>query len=302
MIILICLVALLICILYMVFINSLRKLELKYALGILDEILDGNLHRRIFNKTGRGMSELFIRINKLVMQYHDDTIRMKNIEQANQQLMTNLAHDLKTPATTLSGYLDALKEADLSEQEREKYIEISCEKADLLREYIEINFEWFQLYSREKVFFIESQDINEITRNALCSWIEEFERNGFTYRIEINERELYVKLDKRAYIRVVNNIVQNAIRHSGGNKIIVRIWDEEEAVFIAIEDNGNGLRAEEHLRIFERHYRCEEAEKRAGTGLGLAIVNEIMKAHGGQVAVDSILREFTRFTLRLPKN
>jgi len=282
---------------YITYVLYQTKREVDQAKKIVEDILKGNLHRRILNKPGRITAAFFSNVNKLVINYQNDMIRMRKIEQANRQLMTNLAHDLKTPATTLTGYLEAMKNQALSEDEKKYYVDMAHSRIVLLNEYIEMHFEWFQLHSQERSFVIEKHDINELSRSLLCLWINELECKNFKYKFDIDEDPLYVNLDSRAYARVLNNIVLNAVRHSHGSEIEFRIWRDSEHIYVSLEDNGIGIAEEEQARIFERNYRCEEAKDRNGTGLGLAIVKEIMRAHGGRVEVSSVPRLFTCFIL-----
>jgi signal transduction histidine kinase len=267
---------------------------------ILDDILNGNLNRRILANGNDEVTHIVYKINQMVSRFQDERIQARRIETANKRLMTSLSHDIRTPLTALIGYLEAINKGIVSGDEQEEYLRVATSKAHILTEYTNSLFEWFKLNSNERKFEFQATDINEITRNAIIEWIPELEKAGFSYDIQIGDNELIANVDHAAYIRILNNLIQNAVRHSGGERITVEVKPTDEMIDITISDNGKGISEEDISHIFERLYTCDEARGIISSGLGLSIVKELAAAHHGSVAAHSIIDKGTSFIISLP--
>jgi signal transduction histidine kinase len=235
-----------------------------------------------------------------VSGYNSRIIELKRSEKAYKQLMTSLSHDVRTPLTSLIGYLDAIHNKVVEGAEKDGYLEIARNKAYNLKDFIDRLFEWFKLDSKERSFYFESLDINELTRSILADWIPIFEKNSITFHVDIPETECNILLDINAYTRMINNIIQNSLDHSGGNQIDISIMQKSDTAVINIFDNGKGIAEKEIPFIFDRLYKCDKSRSHKGSGLGLFIVKELAAAHHGTISAASISDEKTTFTITLP--
>lgn len=161
-------------------------------------------------------------------------------------------------------------------------------KENDIKEFVESLFEWVKLDAGEQVYHFEQLDFNELSRNIMADWIPTLENSHFEYDIDIPENEYFMKIDVRAYIRILNNLIQNILTHSGGNKLTLRITENESQAQIAVTDNGIGISPSNLPHIFERMYQCDDSRLADGNGLGLAIVKELVIAHKGEIKVESI--------------
>lgn len=291
---------LIVCLLVAKIINE--KKQLKYIVSVLDDIEQGNMNRRVLAPDKDMTTEICYKINTIVVNCKEQLIQNARIEQANRQIMTSLSHDVKTPLTSLIGYLDAIHSELVYGEEKDSYLEIVWRKAYDLKEYVDTLFEWFKLNSNEREFSFEDVDINELTRNIVIDWIPQFEKGNTTYEIIIDDRELHLPLDVSAYTRIVNNLIQNAILHSGGSLIIIRVAVEDNVAVFSVTDNGKGIPQESIPYIFDRLYKQDEARGAKGSGLGLSIAQELVRVHGGRISVDSLPHKATTFTVYLPCN
>lgn len=135
----------------------------------------------------------------------------------------------------------------------------------------------------------------------MADWIPILENSGFVYDINIPENEYRLKVDQNAYTRILNNLLQNAITHSGGDKLSLRISEEEQNIKIVIADNGTGISQDDLPHIFERMYQCDHSRGARGNGLGLAITKELIGAHKGTITAESTPGIGAVFTIWLPK-
>ncbi len=140
-----------------------------------------------------------------------------------------------------------------------------------------------------------------MTRNIAAEWVPTLERNHFAYDFDIPEEEYPLRMDSHAYTRILNNLFQNALTHSGGNKLTLRLLENEHQVKIIISDNGNGIPPSDIPHIFERMYQCDSSRSAGGNGLGLSITMELVKAMEGTIEVNSSPGMGTIFTILFPR-
>lgn len=269
-------------------------------LEILNEIQMGNGNRRILAKTSELVAPIAYEINNIIISYENELTEYRKTEEANKQLMTSLSHDVRTPLTTLIGYLDAAHKGIVTGQEREQYIETARKKAYDLKDYIDVLFDWFKLNSNEFTMNIAAVEATELTRNILIDWIPVFEDNQIDYIIDIPDRPIKVNLDLNGYTRILNNLIQNVIAHSGADKIKLSMSYENDNMRLILSDNGKGIDKEDLKYIFERLYKCDKGRSKKGSGLGLSIVRQLTEKMSGSIKADSDAGTGMSFTLLFP--
>lgn len=300
-ILLFALAACLIVIIYLI--AKLHKVseQLSIIEGSLIDIKKGNWNRRILVDENDLTKKICYSINDIAMNSQAQFIQLKQSEQAYKRLMTSLSHDVKTPLTSLVGYLEAINEEFVTGVEQDEYLGIALNKAHHLRSFIESLFDWVKLDAKEQVFQLEQQDINELTRDLLADWIPTFEENHFDYNIDISDNECFIQLDQNAYMRIINNLLQNAILHSEGNKIDLQIDENDQNLIVKISDNGKGISPHDLPHIFDRLYQSDTSRSTNGNGLGLAITKELVLLHKGVIYAARSLSGGTTFVIKLPK-
>ena len=234
------------------------------------------------------------------MSYESRLSTVRQTEETNRQLMTSLSHDVRTPLTTLIGYLDAAHKGIVTGKDRDDYIETARRKAHDLKEYIDVLFDWFKLNSNEFVMEINTVEAVELTRNILIDWIPIFEDKQIDYCIDIPEQPFRVKLDPDAYMRILNNLIQNVISHSHADKIKISLSKQKGNIKILVSDNGIGVGKEDLKHIFERLYKCDKGRSEKGSGLGLSIAHQLVEKMNGTISVESVQGKGTTFTLLFP--
>ena len=183
----------------------------------------------------------------------------------------------------------------------EMAIHVASDKAHYLKNFVENLFEWVKLDSKEQVFHFDIFDLNELSRNIIADWIPVLESSHFEYEVDIPEIEYFLHIDANAYTRIINNLLQNIITHSRGDKMTLRIFENKEQAQIVITDNGKGISSDNLPHIFERLYQCDHSRAAKGNGLGLAIAKELINVHKGTITANSIPGMGTEFTILLPK-
>ena len=276
------------------------KKQISEISDALEDIKNGNGNRRILAETHELIAPLAYAINDIILSYEKRLSAYHQTDETNRQLMTSLSHDVRTPLTTLIGYLDAAHKGIVDGKERDDYIETARRKAHDLKEYIDVLFDWFKLGSNEFSMNIAEIDLTELTRNILIDWIPIFEDTQVDFTIDIPEQPFRVQIDPDGYMRILNNLIQNVISHSHADKIEIVLSEQNRNIKILLSDNGIGIDKEDLKHIFDRLYKCDKGRSEKGSGLGLSIVHELVEKLNGTITADSTPGKGTIFTLFFP--
>lgn len=281
---------------------SIRQVKKKIqgTLDVLAEIKQGNGNRRVLAASSELTAPIAYEVNDIVASYEKELASLRRAEEANKQLMTSLSHDVRTPLTTLIGYLDAVHKGVVTGREKDEYTEIARRKAYDLKEYIDALFDWFKLNSDEFMLKPEVVEAAELTRNLLIDWIPVLEDKQIAYNLDIPEQPIRVRLDTDAYGRILNNLVQNVVAHSQATEIGISVSRQDREMALLVWDNGVGMEKKDLQHIFERLYKCDQGRSQKGSGLGLAITHQLVEKMGGTITAASTPGKGTTFAVRFP--
>ena len=277
-----------------------ERRKIKEIAEVLADVKNGNGNRRVLANPDQLLSPLIYEINDIILAYEEQIAVFHQTDETNKQLMTSLSHDVRTPLTTLIGYLDAVHNGVVTGTEREEYIEISRRKAYDLKGYIDVLFDWFKLNSDEFAMTIQRTEAAELTRNILIDWIPLLEDQSIEYSIEIPNQAVIANLDPDSYLRIINNLLQNVITHSQADSVDILLTKREDIMQLSISDNGVGIGKEDLKQIFSRLYKCDKSRSDKGSGLGLSIAYQLTEKMGGQLSVESSAGQGATFILTLP--
>ncbi|WP_315119652.1 HAMP domain-containing sensor histidine kinase [uncultured Clostridium sp.] len=288
-------------ILYLVLKLHRVREQLSFIKDALEDLKSGNLNRRVLAQENDMTRQICYDINEIAISSQCRLVQQRQAEQAYKRLMTSLSHDVKTPLTSLVGYLEAIENGLVTGQEKDEYVHVASDKAHRLKDFVTVLFEWVKLDAGEQIFHFELFDINELSRYIIAEWIPILENAGLNYDIDIPETECSVRIDLNAYTRILNNLMQNIMTHSEAKQVILRITEDTQQAKIMVTDNGKGISPDDLPHIFERMYQCDHSRSAKGNGLGLSIAKELVSANKGTIEVVSSLGSGTTFTVLLPK-
>lgn len=255
--------------------------------------------KKIFPKQYENMADYTVLL-KEQFQNSEERLRAESVRK--NELVAYLAHDLKTPLTSVIGYISLLKEApDMPVEQRAKYTNIALEKAFRLESLINEFFDITRYNLQEIVLEEETFDLGFLLMQMADEFYPVLEQHGKSISIHADE-DLPVAADSAKLARVFNNILKNAVAYSYDNtEIEIYAEKRENTIHVSISNFGKTIPKQKLDMIFEKFYRLDDARSTntGGAGLGLAIAKEIVVAHGGTISVTSA-NQVTTFTVELP--
>ncbi|MBI5251949.1 MAG: PAS domain-containing protein [Desulfomonile tiedjei] len=235
----------------------------------------------------------------------NDVTRLKTLEMIRRDFVANVSHELKTPITSIKGFLETLKEGAIKDPENaERFLDISIRHTDRLNAIIEdlLSLSRIERDAERGEVALESRPVNEVL-DAVAKACGEKAR-GKTINLEFRVKDgIVADINPTLLEQALVNLVDNAVKYSEpGKTVVVTAEDHPGEVVIKVKDQGCGISKDHITRIFERFYRVDKARSRkvGGTGLGLAIVKHIVHAHGGRILVESSPAKGSVFSIHLP--
>ena len=246
--------------------------------------------------------ELSACVSDVKKQIKHNEQALKDEASKKNDLIAYLAHDLKTPLTSVVGYLSLLEEApDMPPEQKVKYVHIALDKALRLEQLINEFFEITRYNLHEIVLNKESIDLSYMLMQMADEFYPVLMERGNTVEVQV-EDGLQVVADANKLARVFNNILKNAVAYSDpGSSIVIHGCRRMGLVQVSVSNRGNTIPKQKLQAIFEKFYRLDEARSSntGGAGLGLAIAREVVLLHGGAITADSE-NGVTTFTVLLP--
>lgn len=261
--------------------------------------VEGHKYRIIFNDEQR-TKNLRKSLNELNRRLHEENVRLSKKEIAFNQLICNLTHDIKTPLTSLIGYLEIIN-YDLDNENTKENLEKSYYKAKEIKTSINNLFELFLSNSGDRQIYLEDSDINELLRQGIAKWIDQFIMNDISLEINIGEEPFNTKVDEFIFESIIDNLFKNVIDHSSATKLSISTYEDLYSFDIKISDNGIGMREVDLEQIFMRSYISDLSKSNRGSGLGLAIVKDGVEKMGGTIEIESTENKETNILIRYPK-
>lgn len=270
----------------------------------VQNISDGDLNTSIDVVGDDEFSAMAENLNKMVEDIRDLMDRERESERTKNELITNIAHDLRTPLTSIIGYLELLsggKGSELAPEVEKKYIDIAFTKAKRLEKLIEDLFGFTKMTYGKAAMRITQVDIIKLLGQLLEEFYPSFADKNLTYELVSNVPAQVITADGNLLARLFDNLINNAIKYGAeGKRILVRVHAEEEVVTVSVTNYGYVIPKEDIPHLFHKFYRVEQsrAASTGGTGLGLAIAKNVAEMHGGSIHVASDLNG-TVFTVKL---
>ncbi|MGH4119172.1 ATP-binding protein [Clostridium sp.] len=281
-------------------INPLKKL-----CNSASRLKDGDYTSRVDLNLKNEFGELEYIFNEMAEQIQKEIHLRKQSEENRKRLILDISHDLKNPIASIMGYAEfSFNKLDLSKQEHAAYMKIIYENSLRANNLVNDLFELSRMESSEYSLNKTSVDICEYMREELGFFINNLDKAGFAYDFEIPEKEILIEIDLKQMSRVIQNLVDNALKYNTkGTLLIIRLFEQDGGVVIIFKDNGIGIPTEIAKDIFQPFVRVDIARnsQTGGTGLGLAIVKKIIETHGGSICVKTEVNCGCEFVINMQR-
>lgn len=272
---------------------------------ILQEVCSGNFNQYFrVEPASKSIRELSTYLNKLTKELHSLEVMTKRTEEERRKVISNISHDLRTPLTSLLGYIEVLQNDTLSEKDREEYLNIVQRKGNDISNMIEYFFELAKIDAGDITIEITRVNLSEVVQENLLDFYNDFEKEAIRPQINIPNFPLYVLGDLMSIKRILSNLLSNALRYGKDGKVIgVELREEKDWIWVDIWNKGTIISKSHIDHIFERTYTGEHSRNPGlkGNGLGLAIVKRLVELQNGSITVTSEAEDKTMFSFSLKK-
>lgn len=272
-------------------INHMRK-----ELALLKE-KDTNYQMTSYCHVGE-TEEIISEINSLVLEYKTEKNRLQNENRVYRESITSISHDIRTPLTSAKGYLQMLQNPKAEEETKIRYIKIVEHRLDDVTDMLNQLFEYARIEAGEMKFEPEVFNISNVFADTVSMFYEEFRKKNCEPEVTITQEVCRIRTDKHAFVRIIENLIKNALVHGKGGYRLSLTREGNQAV-ICVSNLTDSIEPRDIDKIFERFYTTDQSRSRKTTGLGLAIVKRFTEQMGGTAGASL---EEDRFTLeiRLP--
>ncbi|MBW7454360.1 HAMP domain-containing histidine kinase [Paenibacillus sepulcri] len=252
-------------------------------------IASGNLSCRVPAAREDELGLVGRNINQMAVQLQQQMERERQLEKSKMELITYVSHDLRTPLTSIIGYLDLLKTRKYqNEQEQERFIDNAYNKTQQLKKLIDDLFEYTRLTGGDVRLALQEVDLNSLLEQIITEFEPVAREQGIMMVKEQNPGPVRVRMDVEKIVRAIDNLLTNALKFSERpGEIRIELLQRKDHAVLSIANRGKPVTPEQEERLFERFYKMEPSRSDenmpAGSGLGLSIARHIVELHGGRI-------------------
>lgn len=225
------------------------------------------------------VEELLSQINGLLEDRENETRQLREREESLRRQIANVSHDLRTPLTSILGYLQLLESDDLDHDQRARYLQVVEGRARVLQELITAFYDLSRIEGGEYPLEIQPVDLRRRLEPLLASFYDDFQQAGFQVEVSLEDDLPPVPADPGGVTRILTNLLNNALKH-GSQSLSIRLAREGDCLVTAFSNDAPHLTQEDLPRVFERFYTGDQMRTGQNTGLGLAIVKALAQRMG----------------------
>jgi signal transduction histidine kinase len=269
-----------------------------------EKLAKGDLRTRVPVQGSDEVAVLAKAFNQMAEQLQKADQKQRDLDNMRRDLIAWVSHDLQTPLTSMRAILEAVTDGVVDDPETVKrYLNTAQRDVRSLSALIDDLFQMAQLDTGGFPLNREWASLGDLVSDTLETFTELANQRDVNIEGNVDLDVDPVYMDTQAIGRVLNNLISNALRHTARGRVSVWVRRSGPGVEVTVSDTGEGIRAEDLPHIFERFYRGDASRSRSrgtGAGLGLAIARGIVRAHGGDIQVESEIGKGTQFTFRIP--
>ncbi|PFR45078.1 HAMP domain-containing sensor histidine kinase [Bacillus thuringiensis] len=274
--------------------------------GATEKIKEGNLDFQMPVTSHDEIGQLNQGFEEMRKKLKESIEVQTQYEENRKELISNISHDLKTPITSIIGYVEGIKDGVANTPEKmDKYLTTIHTKAKHMDTLIDELFLFSKLDLNRVPFQFETVELNTFMQELIEEMRMDLSEEGIEINLQLHSSPLYVTADCEKINRVISNLIHNSVKYMDKEekKITVTVSSDNNKVIVKVIDNGSGIESDTLPYIFERFYRAEQSRNSStgGSGLGLAIAKQIVEEHGGEIWAESELGKGTSIFFSLEK-
>lgn len=278
---------------YLGFRTFYEDMQIKSLINQLTDInenkTDSKLTIGLLNKK---IERLTLKINEIIQLKKQSEASKIKIEKDLRKTIANISHDLRTPLTSIIGYIQFLKLDNISEAERSEYVVIAEKRAKSLESLLNDFYELSLIESMDYELQSEKININRVVEEVVLEKYADLMNKGINPTVEIPKENIYILGDGKAFERIIENLLGNAVKYSK-DRISISLQVEKNKAFIKVSNNVDNLSKEDVQKVFDRFYMADKTRNGKGTGLGLSIAKGLIEKMNGQISASLEGDEFT---------
>lgn len=287
-----------------ILLSSIRTPVLDLTKAV-ERMKKGDMDVYIMRTDAEEIDTLCVAFDEMRMQLKQTrALEQKHIEQR-RMLLANLSHDLRTPITSIKGYVQGIQDGIADTPEKlDRYLSTIYAKAVVIEEMVNNLSMLTNLETGDLKFEFELGDVNELLRQLADEYRLDIGNNNIRFNLNLADKPAVIKVDNQKMRRVFTNLIENAIKYRKDENSCISISSvfENKGILICVEDNGIGIKAGDMDRIFDGFFRSDPARNLniKGSGLGLGIAKQIVEKHGGKIWAKSEIDKGTAMFVFLP--
>ena len=264
----------------LLFLTNCKIRNLTRSLSEINKI-DTNKSIRILS-CNKDIEKLIKEINILISEKKEIEYKYKEADLEIRQAIANISHDLRTPLTSIMGYIQLLEDDSISIKEKKQYISIIEKRAESLKVLISSFYDLSRLQANEYEINMEKINISVMLCNTIAAFYDEFEKNNLNPIIEIDENIQLVNGDKKATERIFNNLIQNILKHATGS-LEIYLKKKDDFIISQFINEAKDLTEDDVKKLFDRFFTVDRMRTGRNTGLGLAITKTLVEKQGHKI-------------------
>ncbi len=271
----------------------------------LQIISEGDLSHRVSIDRQDELGRVAFNINRMTERLHQQILNEREIEKSKMEMITGISHDLRTPLTSIIGYIELLRTNSFQDKEEyTRFVQNTYNKAILLKKLLDDLFEYTRLTSVDSRLDLRRIDLFQLLDQLLFEFEPIAQENGVQIVKTIGDSPIIMVIDSEKIARAIDNLLMNALKYSlKPGTICIRMKTDYEQITIEVENKGTPLTQDQEEKLFDRFYKVDHSRSsegiQTGAGLGLSIARNIAELHRGTLMLNHVNNVFT-FQLKLP--
>ncbi|KAJ49118.1 signal transduction histidine kinase [Clostridium tetanomorphum] len=278
---------------YLGFRTFYADMQIKSLINQLTDINENKTHSKLtIGLLNKKIEKLTLKINEIIQLKKQSEGSKIKLERDLRKTIANISHDLRTPLTSIIGYIQFLKLDNISEAEKNEYVVIAEKRAKSLENLLNDFYELSLIESMDYELQSEKININRIVEEVVLGKYADFMNKGINPTVEIPKENVYILGDAKAFERIIENLLGNTVKYAK-DRVSISLQVEKNKTFIKVSNNVDNISKEDVQKVFDRFYMADKTRNGKGTGLGLSIAKGLIEKMNGQISASLKGDEFT---------